>query len=256
MFTDCPECSRQFRIRADQLAAAAGEVRCGFCGRQFNAIGRLRDAPLSTPAVVPAPLPDPEFEIAVPASAPAPVPPPVRARPARPAPVPPELLPEPEPAAVPRRGAWRIAALLLVLLAAAQVAWFQRDVVIGRFPELRPWAERLCGRLGCELVEFRDLSAIELVNRDVRLHPLYENSLLVNATIRNVATQAQPWPRVQLVLFNTEGRAIGRRDFAPREYLDPGVDTRSGMAAESSAHFVLEITGPTNGAVSFEFGFL
>ena len=250
MFTDCPECRRQFRIRADQIAAAAGELRCGFCGRQFNALARLHDAPLPEPAD-PAPIPDPEFDIPPPARPPRP------SKPARAAEVmPAELLPEPGPAPAARGRTWRVAALLLVLLAAVQIAWFNRDALIARFPELLPWAERLCGRLGCEVLEFRDLSAIDLVNRDVRLHPLYERALLVNATIRNGAAQAQPWPRVQLVLFDTDGRAIAQREFAPREYLDVGMDTQRGMPPESSALFVLEITGPTDGAVSFEFGFL
>ncbi|HEY7840125.1 MAG TPA: zinc-ribbon and DUF3426 domain-containing protein [Gammaproteobacteria bacterium] len=249
MFTDCPDCRRQFRIRADQISAAGGEVRCGFCGRQFNAVGRLRDAPLPAPA--PAPLPDPEFELP-----PAP-PPPVRAHTARRAvAIPAELQPETDSPTPPRSGIWSAAALLLVLVAATQLAWFHRDILLLRFPALRPWVDELCARTGCEVVEFRDLAAIGLVNRDVRVHPLYEGALLVNATIRNAAPRAQPWPRVQLVLFDTDGRALAQRSFGPDEYLDAGVDRRAGMPPESSAHLVLELAGAMDGAVSFEFGFL
>jgi predicted Zn finger-like uncharacterized protein len=248
MFTDCPDCGRQFRVRADQISAASGEVRCGFCGRQFNVLNRLRDAPLAAVPEPVAALPDPEFDIPPPA--------PARPRPTRPPVVPPELAPEPVPHRPPGHAAWRAAALLLVLAAAVQIAWFQRDLLIGRYPELRPWVERLCGRIGCEVLEFRDLSAIQLVNRDVRLHPLYEDSLLVNATIRNGAAKAQAWPFVQLVLFDTNGRPIAQRSFAPHEYLDASIDARLGMQPQSSAHFVLEITGATTDAVSFEFGFL
>jgi predicted Zn finger-like uncharacterized protein len=249
MFTDCPECRRQFRIRADQLAAAGGEVRCGFCGRQFNALDRLRDAPLPAQASAPAPLPDPQFDI--PPAAP------IRARPARPAmAMPPELMPEPAPGSTSRGMAWSAAALMLVLAAGAQLAWFHRDALMARFPAVRPWVERLCARAGCEVVEFRDLAALQLVNRDVRVHPLYEGALLVNATIRNAAPQPQPWPRVQLVLFDTDGKALAQRSFQPGDYLDAGVDRRLGMPARSSAHLVFEIAGATDGAVSFEFGFL
>ena len=48
MFTDCPGCARQFRIRAAQLSAAGGRVKCGYCGRQFNALEHLQDKPLPT----------------------------------------------------------------------------------------------------------------------------------------------------------------------------------------------------------------
>jgi predicted Zn finger-like uncharacterized protein len=248
MFTDCPECGRQFRVRAEQISAASGEVRCGFCGRQFNVLNRLRDAPLPAAPEPVATLHDPDFDIAPPA--------PARPRPARPPAMPPELAPESAPDRPPAHAAWRATALLLVLAATVQIAWFQRDLLIDRFPELRPWVEKLCGRIGCEVLEFRDLSAIQLVNRDVRLHPLYEDSLLVNATIRNGASRAQAWPSVQLVLFDTDGRPVAQRSFAPHEYLDASIDTRLGMQPELSAHFVLEITGATGGAVSFEFGFL
>ena len=46
MFTDCPYCERQFRIRAAQLGAADGWVRCGNCGETFYALERLSDTPL------------------------------------------------------------------------------------------------------------------------------------------------------------------------------------------------------------------
>jgi len=47
MFTDCPACQGQFHISATQLTAAGGQVICGFCGTQFNALPRLRDRPLA-----------------------------------------------------------------------------------------------------------------------------------------------------------------------------------------------------------------
>ena len=70
MFTVCPNCHRQFRIYAEHLAAAAGQVRCGFCHQQFNAIERLHDKPLATEQAVelldqaPESLQEPQFDIA------------------------------------------------------------------------------------------------------------------------------------------------------------------------------------------------
>ena len=48
MFTVCPRCTKQFQIQAEHIAAASGEVRCGFCNTQFNALSYLSDEPLST----------------------------------------------------------------------------------------------------------------------------------------------------------------------------------------------------------------
>ena len=46
MFTRCPACLTQFRVRAQHLTAAGGRVRCGACGQAFDAVSRLSDQPM------------------------------------------------------------------------------------------------------------------------------------------------------------------------------------------------------------------
>ena len=41
MITRCPACDTHFRVRAEQLAARAGQVRCGKCNRVFDALEHL-----------------------------------------------------------------------------------------------------------------------------------------------------------------------------------------------------------------------
>lgn len=41
MITHCPSCHTHFRVHAEQLAARAGQVRCGRCGRVFDALEHL-----------------------------------------------------------------------------------------------------------------------------------------------------------------------------------------------------------------------
>ena len=61
MYTQCPECQTAFRITATVLKQAAGRVRCGGCGKAFNAIEHLSEEPprissaTETPRTVPAP---------------------------------------------------------------------------------------------------------------------------------------------------------------------------------------------------------
>ena len=282
MFTSCPACARQFRIRADQLSAAAGKVICGFCGRQFNALERLSDTPVPAPAAghrrdetEPTLVPleaeaagesfelEPQFDI--PSSVPSlemrplPEPEPANIRTGR---VPsgelPEMLLEDEAPPPGRLGSliWGLCALLLILGIAAQLAWFNRDYLLARYPELRPWAQQLCERFDCVLLRFRDVSAIHLLNRDVRSHPHYRNTLLVNATMANRSDRVQPYPGLQLVLFDTNGQMTAYREFRPEEYLDASIGVEDGMRSDQPVHIVMEITGPTDGAVSFEFRFL
>jgi len=43
MYTQCPECQTRFRVTATQLSAANGEVCCGTCETEFNALDSLTD---------------------------------------------------------------------------------------------------------------------------------------------------------------------------------------------------------------------
>ena len=45
MFTQCSKCETIFKLSADVLRAAGGQVRCGRCGEVFNALARLAEQP-------------------------------------------------------------------------------------------------------------------------------------------------------------------------------------------------------------------
>lgn len=244
MFTSCPACQRQYRISASQLAVAEGLARCGYCGKEFNALQRLTDKPVKFAEKTPvADDPDysadtdtddePQFDI-------------------------PEILADDEKPApgMKAKVLWGIFTAILLIAIAAQLAWFNRDYLLQRYPELRPWAENLCEKLDCEVSRVSSTAGIKLLNRDVRLHPNYQDTLLVNATMANRSDRVTPFPEIQFALFDTEGKMIAERKFRPAEYLDSSIDIRHGMPVDLPVHFVLEVTGPTHSAVSFEFRFL
>ncbi|HWX36862.1 MAG TPA: zinc-ribbon and DUF3426 domain-containing protein [Steroidobacteraceae bacterium] len=43
MYTQCSKCETVFKLSADVLRAASGQVRCGRCGEVFNALARLAE---------------------------------------------------------------------------------------------------------------------------------------------------------------------------------------------------------------------
>ncbi|HEY5558796.1 MAG TPA: DUF3426 domain-containing protein [Steroidobacteraceae bacterium] len=43
MYTQCPDCATVFRVTADALRAAQGDVRCGICSTTFNALENLSE---------------------------------------------------------------------------------------------------------------------------------------------------------------------------------------------------------------------
>ncbi|MGI9232248.1 MAG: DUF3426 domain-containing protein [Woeseiaceae bacterium] len=44
MYTQCPDCNTAFRVTAEVLKQAAGQVRCGGCGNAFNALEYLSES--------------------------------------------------------------------------------------------------------------------------------------------------------------------------------------------------------------------
>jgi predicted Zn finger-like uncharacterized protein len=44
VYTQCPDCATVFRVTAEALRAAQGEVRCGVCATTFNALENLSEA--------------------------------------------------------------------------------------------------------------------------------------------------------------------------------------------------------------------
>ena len=329
MFTDCPYCERQFRIRAAQLGAADGWVRCGNCGETFYALERLSDTPLKQlptlgqtdeaaveppavsieaepeEAVEPAPAEPEQEEAAEPAQAEPEQYQPIAAEAAPEEATPEEAIPEdiepeqpvetvPQPdepltpeqeaakaetsdtdenrealpdlppvlagdpenqAVSPARLIWGSLVFVLSLIAVAQLAWFNRDGLLRAYPALVPWVEQVCDRLQCDPIRFRDVSAIELLNRQVTQHPRYRNALLANATMVNNAESSQPFPDVVLLIFSTGGQVISHGRFKPEEYLGPGVNPSGGMPPGVPIHFGLELSGTSQEAVSFRFRF-
>ena len=260
MFVSCPKCLQQFRIQAEQLAFAAGRVRCGACGHEFDALCRLSDLPLTLDKIKREPPPEAEAEFDVALSADQ------AAKPkeereldvnAMVSVLSEEFRADPVPSDnILGIAVWGVGTCLLALAFVVQLAWFHRDQLLSRYPQLSPLVQLICHELRCEVIRHKDLSRIKLLNRDVRSHPLYAESLLINATIVNRSKAVQPFPKIQLALFDTTGEIIGFREFDRDDYLDNSIDIQAGMVPDSPVHFVLEAAGATGDVVGFEFHFL
>jgi len=144
--------------------------------------------------------------------------------------------------------------LLLILL--AQLGWIFRDGIRAAAPETVALYARACAALGCQPDRPRP-NEIELVSRDVRDHPQYRDTLLVNATFVSRSATPAPFPTIQLGLRDATGEIIGVRRFEPIEYLDKSIDIDAGMPPNRPVYIVMEVAQGNNGRpVSFEFTFL
>ena len=141
----------------------------------------------------------------------------------------------------------------LVLLLTLQLLLAQRDELAAN-PRWRPLVGAVCGVLRCNLPPWREPTAFTMLSRDVRPHPGAPGTLLINASFRNDARWSQPWPSLQLTLSDLDGRMVGARVFAAREYLG-AAPTQKELAPGQSAAITLAVVEPAPNVVAFTFDF-
>jgi predicted Zn finger-like uncharacterized protein len=264
MITYCPSCHTHFRVHAEQLAARAGQVRCGKCSRVFDALDHLIEE--TSPA--PAARPKPEF-VATPADAadvelaPELV---SRETPESRAETPEAaMLLEPEniepvttvgasafsfesvasaePARPMRRWPWLLGALLLLLTLVAQVAYRYRTAVTLLFPEVKPYAAVMCVSLGCELPLPRRIEMMSIEASDLQADTINPSVMVLSATLKNRASFNQQHPLLELTLTDTQDQPVVRRVLAPQDYLGKTVNTQAGFAATAEIAIKVFIEG-------------
>jgi hypothetical protein len=149
--------------------------------------------------------------------------------------------------------------LLLLLLIAGlglQVIVFRSHDIATRWPQSRPLLTQVCQQLPCVYSGPREPRKIQLVNRDVRVHPSAKHALLISATVVNQAGYAQPYPRLAIKLSDLAGEVVAERVFTPEEYLKQGESRLKLMRPDVPTLISLAVMDPGSEAVNFEFRFL
>lgn len=261
MYAQCPDCLTVFSLNTETLAQARGEVVCGHCDAQFDALASLSEQlppepfhrlpsrsesalprldlavyrpPAELPAVVESSAPQgaiEDFSQLV---------------------VAPRFARQKEKRG--RRWPWVMACALLMLALGAQVAWAKRDYLISD-ATVGPLLQGACSSLGCRLPLVQDTSKLSLLARDVQAHPSVPGALMITASLRNDADFAQPYPVVSVTLSDANGKRLAMRRLRPGEYLDDANVMQRGLAPGATAALMLEVEDPEGKAVAFEFGF-
>ncbi len=151
---------------------------------------------------------------------------------------------------------WSVAIFLLLVGLAVQLSVSFQNEIEERLPASKAVYEKICVHLPCQTVLYQNPIAIKMVARDVRHHPRFRNTLLVNGTLVNESEQTVSFPVLQFELLDSTGTVIGVRQFQPAEYLDKSIDLDEGMPPGRPVHIVMEVLGASESAVSFEFSFL
>jgi predicted Zn finger-like uncharacterized protein len=143
----------------------------------------------------------------------------------------------------PRRWPWISGMVLLLVLAASQLAYHFRVELAVLAPELRPALVTGCELLDCTMPRPRKSELIGIEASD--LAPAGTDRLLLTATLKNRAPFDQEYPHLELTLTDTQDKALLRRVLAPVEYLPAPQAADAGFAprADVAVRLTLEIPG-------------
>jgi hypothetical protein len=141
----------------------------------------------------------------------------------------------------------------MALLLVSQLAYFQHTA-LAQNSSIRPWMERLCDLVQCELPPRRDLSKLELLSRNVYSHPNARDALIVSVSLINNATFEQPYPVLIVTLSDVRGNLLVKRLFPPSTYL-PAVGSETALRPGTPKTIRLEVTDPGSDALTFELDF-
>jgi predicted Zn finger-like uncharacterized protein len=257
-YTRCPGCATVFRVTAEQLAARAGQVRCGQCKTVFDGVARLVSlAPSSRPGEGAAPIDEvaPDSPLSTARDAQAMETSAGTAEAAATAQtvsahlagaVAPAATPEdrfaPQASTKPGRArtvAYAVAVALLVLLVIGQAAFHFRDAMATFWPATRPAFTRLCAVAGCAVRPLRDaaMAHLSIEASDLQADPAHKGLLILTATVRNRAGWPLAYPHLELTLTDAQDRTVVRRALVPAEYAGGTADLGGGIAPNAEIAF-------------------
>lgn len=253
MHTRCPACQTAFELNASHLAAAQGKVRCGECGRIFNALTHLFNQPpegqtapvepsgelplLQRQDIVQPHLPGLEASEAAPEVETEPLP---------------LLFPDREIEASAAGSARRHRALwvLATIGLGGLLAW----QLISLWQDEQSWLRGMVN--GNELISAANAgNALQILSRDLHRHPSLDDAIVLSIMLNNLESQAVAWPVLEIRLFDASQQLIGARQLQPEQYLSVGQDRERGIQPGVLTPIIVEVVIGGSEPAGFELVF-
>lgn len=214
MYVHCPGCKTCYRLKARHLAVGHGEVYCARCNQLFDALDHLSDE---------------IFSIAISAELSASRIPVLghedamsglmteQRQPAEKKTL--ETAEDSEEHWFSRLG-WLAGNVVLTMMLCLQFAYM---LLYHQANEegSRPWIEKLCVYAHCKLPPFHDVTALQIMARQLRPITTEKQGYELLLVFANQASLPQSLPKIRLTLMDKAGHPIAQRIFSPREYLTP-----------------------------------
>ena len=117
------------------------------------------------------------------------------------------------------------------LLLIGQLLYFLRAETIALFPQTRPWMQKFCQVMACQLKLPQHSGAVQIeqdsLEQDTSQPMLYH----LYVTLNNQSALRQAYPKLSLTLNGRHGMVVARRYIAPKEYLPANMSEAAGINA-------------------------
>ncbi|GLU30825.1 DUF3426 domain-containing protein [Trinickia caryophylli] len=157
-------------------------------------------------------------------------------------------------ARTPRHAIWRflgvLATLVLLILLAAQLAWWQREAVMVYWPDSQPIFAKACSQLGCRLSVPRDIEGLQVEASDLRQID-GPHRLELRVPLRNRYNVALAYPAIELTLFDARNEVAIRRVLWPQDYVSPGTPIAAGLPPRTTQTMIVHLDSGNAVATNF-----
>lgn len=146
-------------------------------------------------------------------------------------------------------------ALLSVLAVAglvAQAAYFFRNEIASRVPQLAPSLVEACIYLDCRLQPPKRGESLGFVGTDLAADPAHKGLLIFTATLRNSGATAVAYPHLVLSLDGLGGEMVVRRVFTPAEFAPATANLVRGLDAGAEIEVKLYLDASQTNVVGFK----
>uniref|UniRef100_UPI0035B531D5 DUF3426 domain-containing protein n=1 Tax=Massilia pseudoviolaceinigra TaxID=3057165 RepID=UPI0035B531D5 len=130
-----------------------------------------------------------------------------------------------------RRIAMLLGTVLLAILLVGQGVTTFRNILVAKFPVIKPVLVSACATLGCKLELPAQIDSLSIETGE--LQSLGANAFTLSTLLRNQSDLTQAWPNIELALTDGNDKTLLRRVVVPSEYLPKGTVTAKGFAARS-----------------------
>lgn len=141
----------------------------------------------------------------------------------------------------PDRINWNLVAMVGMVILLGQLIYHKAGS-LSQNVSYRPYLEKLCHGLGCQLADYKNLNDFEVLRGSFT--PNANNTITFKAVISNQAQFKQPLPNIKLTLLDFQEQVFSQRVFTSSDYMPKRTAKTNAINPDESMEVQLQLRTP------------